>query len=499
MNAWMRVERALDRCCPPGANPLSHLGAIACLMFVLLLLSGIYLYVFFDTSVDGAWASVERLSRQPPGGWLRSLHRYAADLFLLSVWLHLLREAVLGRYTRFRRLSWLTGLVLLPLAYVSGVGGFWLAWDQLGQYTAIASAELLDALPLFSTSLSRNFLTPEAVNDRLFSLLIFVHLGVPLLMLFALWFHLQRITRPQLLPPRMLALALLSCLGILALAAPILSLPPADLGSVPATLPLDWWLLHWQPLAEAWGPALTWAVIGAMLLVLLLLPLRPQAPPPVALVDADNCNGCQRCVADCPYAAITLEAHPNGKLGRQIAVVAADRCASCGICAGSCPSATPFRSTELLVSGIDMPRQTIAALRGQLEATLAAHTDAAIVVFGCDHGANLKHMAAPGLIPLSLLCIGQLPPAFIEYALRAGAAGVLIVGCHSGGCAFRWGEALTAQRLSGQREPHLRSSVPGARWQMLRAGPGEEARVSAAALQLARLTHVNDGAGPVQV
>ena len=52
--------------------------------------------------------------------------------------------------------------------------------------------------------------------------------------------------------------------------------------------------------------------------------LRREQALPVAVVDADNCNGCRRCVADCPYAAITLEAHPNGKPGRQIAVVAAE-------------------------------------------------------------------------------------------------------------------------------------------------------------------------------
>lgn len=480
----MRLERSLDRWCPPGANPLSHLGAIACLMFALLLLSGIYLFVLFDTSVSGAWTSVDALSRQQPGSWLRSLHRYAADGFLIAVWLHLLREALLGRYTRFRRMSWLTGVVLLPMVYLSGIGGFWLNWDQLGQYSAIASAEMLDALPLFSTSLSRNFLLPEAVNDRLFSLLIFVHLGVPLLMVFALWFHLQRITRPQLLPPRQLARTLLLAVGLLALVVPVLSLPAADLGFVPSALRLDWIVLHLHPLADAIGPRLAWGLIAATLLLLLLLPLRQPPALPVAVVDADNCNGCQRCVADCPYAAITLEAHPNGKAGRQIAVVAADRCASCGICAGSCPSATPFRSTEILVSGIDMPQQTIAALRQQLEAALAEAEEPLIVVFGCDHGADVYGLAGPRRVCLSLLCIGLLPPSFVEYALRAGAAGVLVVGCASGGCAFRFGEALTAERLNGQREPHLRVSVPRSRWQLINAGRGDESRVRAAAQQL---------------
>jgi ferredoxin/coenzyme F420-reducing hydrogenase delta subunit len=482
--AWSRLERGLDGFFPGGTNPLSNLGAIACLVFAVLLLSGIYLYVVFDTSVAGAWHSVERLSRQPPGGWLRSLHRYAADAFLIATVLHLLREALLGRYTRFRRSSWLTGVPLLAFLYLSGIGGFWLNWDRLGQYSAIASAELLDALPLFATPLSRNFLNAAAINDRLFSLLIFVHLGVPLLMLFGLWFHLQRITRPALLPPRSLAFGLLAMLALLAALFPVYSQPPADLGRVPTALPLDWILLHLHPLTQQLGPKLGWIIIGGVLLLLLALPLRRETAVPVAVVDAENCNGCRRCVADCPYAAISLAPHPNGKPQRQIAVVAAERCASCGICAGSCPSATPFRAARELVSGIDMPQQTVAALRAQLQSALATADPGAIVVFGCAHGADLSRVPDPGMIRLTLLCSGLMPPSFVEYALRGGAARVLLVGCAQGGCAFRLGERWTAERLSGAREPRLRGNVARSRWELIYAAPGQEERVHEAAARL---------------
>src|SRR3546814_10459551 len=106
--AWMRLERVLARVFTSGTNPLAQLGAVACLLLLLLLISGIYLYVVFDTSATGGWRSIDTLSRrQPfPGGWLRSLHRYAADAFVLITVLHLLREWVLGRYRGFRRASW---------------------------------------------------------------------------------------------------------------------------------------------------------------------------------------------------------------------------------------------------------------------------------------------------------------------------------------------------------------------------------------------------------
>ena len=459
---WERIEDRLDLIFPGGSNPLRNLGAIACLMFAILLFSGIYLYMMFDTSVQGAWQSVDSLSRKQPffGGWLRSMHRYAADAFMIATVLHLIREWIMGHHSRFRRVSWLTGVPLLGFIYVSGIGGFWLNWDRLGQYAAVASADLMDALPLLTTTLSRNFLTVDAVGNRLFSLLVFVHLGVPLLLLFGLWFHLQRITRPKIVPPRPLLIGTFATLAFLAVTVPVMSGPPADLSQVATALPLDWILLHLLPLVDVLSAQSTWILIAAIFAILFGVALLPgKVAVPVAVVDADNCNGCRRCVDDCPYSAITLEAHPDGKSGRQIAVVAAERCASCGICAGACPSATPFRSVSELVNGIDMPQQSVDTLRRTLLNTLATAELPQIIAFGCEHGLDVERLGEPDVTGYNLLCTGLLPPSFVEYALRAGAAGVIISGCAEGACEFRLGNTWTAQRLRGEREPHLRRNV----------------------------------------
>ena len=260
-------------------------------------------------------------------GWLRSLHRYAADAFVVLMAAHLAREWLHGHYQGIRRFSWLTGVPLIVFAFVSAIGGFWLNWDQLGQFSAVATAEWLDALPLLATPLARNFLTVGAVGDRLFSLFVFVHLGVALLMIFGLWFHMQRLTRAAVFPPRPLALATFGVLCALALGAPITSHPPADAGTVPAALALDWILLFLHPLTYATSAGAVWWAVAASLLLLLALPFLPQpARAPVAVVDAANCNGCRRCFDDCPYAAITMVPHPNGKPGKELARVDADLC-----------------------------------------------------------------------------------------------------------------------------------------------------------------------------
>jgi coenzyme F420-reducing hydrogenase delta subunit len=135
-----------------------------------------------------------------------------------------------------------------------------------------------------------------------------------------------------------------------------------------------------------------------------------------------------------------------------------------------------------------MPQWPIDDLRRRLlQGPAAMNTEQRLVVFGCDQGARVQATAGPDVLPFSLVCTGMLPPSFVEYAFRAGADGVLIAGCREGGCEFRLGQRWTAQRLLGQREPHLRSTVPAGRWNTVWADRGDEAAVQTALDRLRRL------------
>src|SRR5215475_7156638 len=176
--ALKKVETFFDRCFGASANPWRHLGAVAFLLFWIVAASGIYLYAVLDTSVQGVYHSIDHLSGTQWywGGVIRSLHRYASDAFMLVMALHLLRELAYGRLHGFRWFSWVSGVPLLWLTLLAGMVGFWIVWDQVAQFSAAAFMEWLDALGLFAQPLTRNFLTAQAVNDRLFSLLVFLHI-----------------------------------------------------------------------------------------------------------------------------------------------------------------------------------------------------------------------------------------------------------------------------------------------------------------------------------
>jgi coenzyme F420-reducing hydrogenase delta subunit len=128
-----------------------------------------------------------------------------------------------------------------------------------------------------------------------------------------------------------------------------------------------------------------------------------------------------------------------------------------------------------------MPQQPIDRLRRELREGLAAMTvDRPIAVFRCREGAQAPRTQTDDLLVLPLICTGQLPPSFVDYALRDGAAGVVVATCRDGGCSFRLGARWTAERLAGMREPHLRADVPSERLMLACADAGEEAALAAA-------------------
>lgn len=403
------------------------MGTFGFFLFWVLAGTGAYLYLRFDTSIVGAYDSIGELEWWF-GGVLRSVHRYAADAFVVVVLAHLVRELTGGRFRGFRAFSWISGVPLLWLLYASGIVGYWLVWDARAQFSALATLEwtgMADA-------------GAELVSDRLFSLFVFLHIGLPLALLAGMWIHVQRLNRPRTALPRPLVFQGLAFLVAASVLFPVASEPREMAG----TVAVDWFFQFLHPLMYASSPAFLWVLaVGASAGLVAIAFLPPKTKILAAQVDPNNCNACGRCVADCPYEAIEL---------KEKAQVMAERCAGCGICAGACPSSTPFRSVAELASGIDLPDATVDELRRRLQAALPAEE----IVFACERSSRGGGLA--------LRCLAMLPPAFIEYALRNGARRVKARGC-DGECAFRLGLELAEERFSRRREPRLRRTVVATR------------------------------------
>ncbi len=460
-----RVENAFDAMFTLAWNPFYQLGALGWFFYWIVVVSGIYVYLFFDTGVTQAYESLERITHEQwyAGGVLRSLHRYASDGLVVVVVIHLLREFALDRLRGRRWFAWFTGVPLLWFIYVCGITGYWLVWDSLAQYVAIMTSEWLDTLPFFGEAIAANFATSSSLSGRFFTLLVYMHIAIPLFMLFLMWVHIQRHANAVTNPHRALGAGTLLSLLSLSLVYPAVSQEPANLDAVPATINLDWFYLALYPLLDVIPGGRLWLLV---LLATAILAALPWIPPlrgrQVAVVDLDNCNGCGRCYSDCPFSAITMEPRSDGLPYQMEAVVSAARCVSCGICAGACPTATPYRRISKLVPGIQLPDHEIAELREQIVSESERLSgDSRVLVFGCEHAVDAGGLRQNGVGVVTMPCVGMLPPSFIDFTLsRRLADGVFVGGCQQGDCYYRLGSQWTEQRLAEQRDPYLRKRVP---------------------------------------
>ncbi len=275
---FLRVEAWFNTAFGDRLNPLYHLGEIGFCLFWIVAGSGLYLYAFFETGVAGAHASVQALTHGQwfAGGILRTVHRHASDAMVMVMLLHMVRHFAFDRLRGLRWFSWVSGVALIWLVYVSGINGYMLPWDRVAQFVVVATFEWLDALPTFGGSLMRNFIYASSVNDRLFSLLAFIHIGVSLLLLLLLFVHVQRVPKAKTLPPQRIMASLGLTLLVLALATPALSQGgAANLGLAAGTLALDWFYLALLPLLYRLPLGTVWALVGAGTALLVALPWLP--------------------------------------------------------------------------------------------------------------------------------------------------------------------------------------------------------------------------------
>jgi ferredoxin/coenzyme F420-reducing hydrogenase delta subunit len=461
-----RLDAWLNRAYGSRYNPLYHSGALTVGMLLVLLVTGLYLLLFYR--VGAPYESVVRINEQAwSGRWIRALHRFASDAAVVCAAVHAFRMYAQRRTWGPRALAWVSGAVLLGVIFVSGWTGYVLVWDTHGQVLAVEGARLLDAVPIFTEPVSRSFTGERPLPATFFFLNLFAHIALPLSILLLLWVHVARVTRPVLLPARRVVWGTTGVLVAAAVVWPLSLAPRADLLQQPESVPLDWFFGFWLPLTQRAPVAAVWGIGLALCAVVLAVPwlTRPRPTPLTAPAEVNErtCTGCEQCVQDCPYDAISMVPRSDGRPGA-VARVRTELCTSCGICIGSCPPMA-------IAAAGESARRQLADVREFLAQEAPGAGD--VVIVGCDWSAARAEAERTGAKWLSLPCIGVMHSSTVELLLRGGAGGVLVVGCPEHDGRTREGVTWTKERLHGGRRAELKERVDRRRLRLVQAALGE--------------------------
>ncbi|MEM0951643.1 MAG: cytochrome b N-terminal domain-containing protein [Cyanobacteria bacterium P01_H01_bin.74] len=353
----LQIEQGLNKVFTQKYNPFYYHGALPNFFIWSLFLTGLLLFAYYQPTLANAYSSLHYITYELPfGNLFRSLHRYASDGMMIFVILHMFRVWFTDRYREYRILPWVTGVVLLSIVFIIGLTGYLLIWDQEAVALANVTFNLIRALPLVGDPIAQSLMAGKIITDYTLTRFMFLHLGIPLFMMFMLWMHYLRITRPVSEPPLGLNLMMAGGLFIVSAAFPVILKPLANgattpiltgPGSMPPVLELDLLYAWPQHLAlNGMSPLLAMLLLLAVPAGLLVVPylqkktLRDQ----YAKVEKASCTGCSLCYHDCPYEAITMVDRGNdGTRFKRLAIVDPGRCANCGLCVGACA----FKAIEI--------------------------------------------------------------------------------------------------------------------------------------------------------
>lgn len=523
------LEGALNRLSNSTLNPFYHLGALTVLFLVVLVITGLYLTIFYRPGLDRAYETVADINAGWLGALMHNVHHYASMALIVTILLHALKMFLSDRFWGSRWLAWVSGWAMLVLIWTIGVLGYILIWDERSQWLLEYGIEILGGTFAYA------FVTPGTSSQTFafFVIVLFLHIFLALLILVGLVIHLVRLQRPRFRPPRWLVAEATLLLITLAIALPVRLLPKADMSRLVGTVPINWFYLGFLPLAQRLGSLSFWGGSVVLFGLALALPwlLRGRDTGPATVIE-DLCLDCKRCARECPYGAIQMVPRHDESRYELVARVDPTLCTGCGICFGTCPTL-----------GIGPSEIQTEALWAQFEAVLNQHVrdagEAPVALFTCQRHTALgtlpaqrrpveatdpllrqhtlignlpnrppelagawhdaqSHNEAPersaenpgdqqyfnieeativsdtadtfSTLILPLPCVGMINVKWIQQSLKQGASGVVIVGCPAEDCSFREGPHWLGRRLKRPRD--------SVRW--IDASPGDREKVSAA-------------------
>ncbi|MBE0627053.1 MAG: cytochrome b N-terminal domain-containing protein [Burkholderiales bacterium] len=177
---------------PKNFNFWYFFGGLAMLVLGIQIVTGIFLTMNYKPDANLAFASVEYIMREVPGGWfIRYMHSTGASAFFICVYLHMFRALLYGSHRKPRELIWIFGVLIYLLLMGEAFFGYLLPWGQMSYWGAQVIINLFSAIPFIGPDLSLwirgDYVIADATLNRFFALHV---IALPLVLLGLVMAHL---------------------------------------------------------------------------------------------------------------------------------------------------------------------------------------------------------------------------------------------------------------------------------------------------------------------
>src|SRR5215469_9748278 len=150
------TKTVLEEPIPGGARWAYVFGSGLLFIFLLQVVTGVSLALYYTPTVETAHTSLSYITKQVAGGaFLRSLHSYGSSAMIIVLGLHFLQTFVYGSFKGRRELLWLSGAVLSLLVLGMGFTGYLLPWDQKAYFATAVGTNIAGQVPVVGNFLTR--------------------------------------------------------------------------------------------------------------------------------------------------------------------------------------------------------------------------------------------------------------------------------------------------------------------------------------------------------
>lgn len=183
---------------PKNMNFLWAMGMILAVMFGVLVISGIFLLMYYKPDTQLAFDSVNyTIMQEVEYGWLfRNMHGVGASVVFLVIYIHMFTGLYYGSYKKGREMIWLSGMLLFGIFSAEAFSGYMLPWGQMSYWAAYVITNIFGGIPFIGDELvvwiRGNFYVSDATLTRFFMLHVLL-LPLVIIKLIGLHFYALRI------------------------------------------------------------------------------------------------------------------------------------------------------------------------------------------------------------------------------------------------------------------------------------------------------------------